>query len=204
MAWYKKGAIMALGALIVSAGYYWISWPTLAATEWPAWVQAVGSIIAIGTGFAVAIYQTKAAAKLARCTQAENAFNQIKTVVEILKFASSVINQALEQMDDPAFVPSYHEGVADPINFRGVEIALLGIPIFELKSAEMIECFFNVQDCYFKLKGMVDGSAEDANLGQGDFVEWKQHLILVERKHNEAIYQIDRIFEFARQDLEEA
>ena len=203
MVWYEKWAVMEFGLPIAFGGYNWISWSALKATDWAAWVQAIGSIVAIGTGFAVASYQTKAAAKLARRTQAEASFNQINTVVEILKFASSVITKALKQMNDKEFPSSYHQGESDPINFQGVEIALLGIPIFELKSAEMIENFFQVQDCYSRLKSMVEGSADGANLDRMDFADWTAHLTLIERQHTEAIYQINQIFEFAQRELAE-
>ena len=162
----------------------------------------MGSIIAILAGFGAAIYQAKTAADLARRTQAKTSFDEINNAVDILKFANSIISKALEQMDDPNFVSSYHQGVADPINFKSVEIAMSGIPIFALKSAEMIECFFSVQDCQFRLKGMVEGSAEDANLGKEDFSEWQNHLVLIKRQHDEAIFKIDLIFEFAQQELE--
>lgn len=55
--WYNKYAVLALMGLLWAFGYYAVDWTKIDSPQWAAWVQAIGSVLAILVAVGVAWHQ---------------------------------------------------------------------------------------------------------------------------------------------------
>jgi hypothetical protein len=55
--WYNKYAALVMVALVAAGGYEYVAWATLTRQDWAAWVQALGTVIALAIAIGVPLSQ---------------------------------------------------------------------------------------------------------------------------------------------------
>jgi type II secretory pathway pseudopilin PulG len=86
--WLKTYAGAALLAVATLLFYEFIPWAAVKREEWPAWVQAVGSIIAIGIAILVPYWQQKKARQSAAADEAQTVRQMLRSLRDEIRAVS--------------------------------------------------------------------------------------------------------------------
>jgi hypothetical protein len=134
----------------------------------PAWVQAVGSIVAIAAAGGTAIWQTSAARREATARERKAATERAMAIFYILRRAELVAKNAQRALHSRG--PTV-ELAADQVEF--VQESLRSLPVFEIPSAKLVFLLQRTdRDLLYILRiirSKIDGFARAKPVGPGLF-----------------------------------
>lgn len=129
-------AIAFLAGMLITA---FMRWPPSQSSDWASWVQAFGSIGAIG----VAIYVSSAQARNDRARERERQIaeddNVLMNVQAILENAAQIIGEMPDIASPEGAIQAYLAGRFSPIRMRCATQALAAIEVQRLKWWEAIQ-----------------------------------------------------------------
>jgi hypothetical protein len=138
-------AIAFLAGMMVTA---FIKWPPAQSSDWAAWVQAFGSIGAIG----VAIYVSWAQARNDRLRERErenaDADDVLMNIQAIIENASYVMGEMPDIASTDGAIESYFRSSFSPIKIRCATQALAAIEIHRLKWYKAIELVLEMREFF--------------------------------------------------------
>jgi hypothetical protein len=159
-------------AIIGYGGYEFIPWESLKAADLAAWVQAVGSIVAVGAAGGIAVYQNRMMRRNAVEDRALEIAQRQKSIYAIAVAAAELVEDVemsfLENRSDDYFALRYR-----PRAFQHAETALKAIPLHDLSSYSLVTGIL-------KLAAAVSSAAEfcDAfNEEDGDTAEMCSYAV---------------------------
>ncbi|TYQ19887.1 UNVERIFIED_ORG: hypothetical protein JN05_01255 [Zoogloea ramigera] len=144
----------------------------LASSEAAGWVQALGSVIAIASGFALANRQAQSAAALAKTERLEQDVERLLSAFAVVAHAKEIIDEALTNMSKEGSLMGYFLVSSYYLDFEGGKRALELIPLHELRSAEMIKGVLGVQNCLTAAHRLTEFGRENPSLDNHDIDEW--------------------------------
>lgn len=143
--WYMKYAVVVLSAMAGFAAHQWVPWCKLGAAEWASWVQAIGSIFAVGAAAWVAIYQNRTADRQAGLDRLLNRVEKLNAVHAIavagLKLLRDMEDAYLERRAVRYFIGDFSEAA-----FSHAHSAIKAIPLHELGSYNMVAGLMDLAD----------------------------------------------------------
>jgi hypothetical protein len=168
--WIRYGvAGTLLTAALIAAGLHF----ELKTADWAAWVQAVGSVVAITVGFILADRQSKAAALQSRRERLAADDEQARCVLEVARLVQAHLEPALEEMRVRGDVFGYLQVTAGYVDFDGAKRAIDSVPLFQLRSSEAIHGVLLLSASVNQVRHMTKLGQDDPMFIDLDFDEFK-------------------------------
>ncbi|KQQ40441.1 hypothetical protein ASF61_06720 [Duganella sp. Leaf126] len=144
----------------------------LASSEAAGWVQAIGSVIAIASGFALANRQAQSAAALAKRERLEEDVERLLSAFAVVAHAKEIIDEAFTNMSNKGSFMGYFLVSSYYLDFHGGKRAIELIPLHELRSTEMIKGVLGVQNCLASAYRLTEFGRENPHLDNQNIDEW--------------------------------
>jgi hypothetical protein len=141
--WIRAYAALALIAVASLLTYELIPWATVNRQDWPAWVQAVGSIAAIVAAFFLGERQAAKARKDAIDIVRIELRNKKDAIVEICR-AAKMRSDLVRDVFVTNFLPIGRYEVYDHKLIQGVIAGLESAPVYEIGNAKAINAFLDI------------------------------------------------------------
>lgn len=100
-------------------------------SEWASWVQAVGSIMAIGAAGAIAIYQTNVVRRLEQDKRNAEEVVKLNVVKALLARSHGLAKDVVNAVNDPKI---NNIELVTPVLMRDTSATLMALPLFEIPS----------------------------------------------------------------------
>lgn len=190
--WIRYGAAGSiLTVVLVAVGFHF----ELKTADWASWVQAVGSIVAITTGFILADRQSKIAAlQLLRERMAADV-EHARCVLAVAIFVEEQLRPALDEMRARDSVRGYLEVSADYMDFDGAKRAIDSIPLFQLRSSDAIKAVLLLDTCLNNVRHMTNFGQADPAFASRDYDDFKVRADEVLQALRSAFREIIRLAE---------
>ncbi|RQY73100.1 hypothetical protein DF110_06010 [Burkholderia stagnalis] len=153
--YYASGVV---GGAIAVAGYRYVNWGDLKAADWAAWVQAVGSVVAIMG----AVWATKSQTKVAidavvtqHKLEREERRKAAKAIVEAAMLRASEIRKQFTSANRADEVQTLIRKSYDKTILDGLVHAMYGIPVHELGSSVAVTELLLLRDQFVFLAGAI-------------------------------------------------
>ncbi|WP_143133351.1 hypothetical protein [Pseudoduganella namucuonensis] len=106
MTWFEKWVAMTCAAAVALGGYHAVSWSAMGRQDWAAWVQAIGSILAIIAAFLVSERQFKMSRRADQARLNDETLRQLGIAcIQRLQAARSWRRRGVRYSDDAAEMP---------------------------------------------------------------------------------------------------
>lgn len=166
--WYNRYAVLTLLAAMWFGGYYLVEWREIKAADCAAWVQAIGSICAIGVAIYISERQHKSAVALMRAADLGATRRQLGSVLAIIDQAVTEMNSVFDAIFGTGGFETQRKHLEeselagtdverelflqalDMFNgkrqFLGIVDVINRVPMHELGSAALVGALFRIRD----------------------------------------------------------
>jgi hypothetical protein len=144
----------------------------MGSSEWAAWVQAVGSVVAIVVATWIPVHQER----LQRASRKKNLTHALRAYARV---AERVSERAVKSLD--GYVIGFRDTAAEPLTASGPlglanDFQLSTFPVHELGDSYLIDCYFEIAEAYRTIDRVADSVFGDVPLDADELEEARDEL----------------------------